>query len=310
MATFYHFSKATGKREVCVAPQNCKYGGDRTESKKPVIEELTEYAVKGDVKGFLKAKETQTNLQKASEPVSIKQVLADFPNELRTYATEDEQEFFDDRRSAHKTISINGGEFSLAPASKGGSYCTDCFKFLPRGALSGSRADSVDCPHCGENVKAVFAGVGIESNSWQFLYPEKTRAARWFHTSSYPNWDEALAAAPDDATPLVHLGTRESAMDRKIDIEEHPFGQYAADFGGPVYIYEIELDEDVEIAEDIMQDDGYTHAPSSTADAGDERFEKYSARGVTRYLNFFEDHGSISLLANPKKFKVVNKQKL
>jgi len=306
----YHFSTVTGKREICTAKKTCKYGGEHYSTKTSGQESLKALAAKGDIQGYLKAKEAQSILQEGKVAVSQKQVLEDFKNTLPQYEMEDEQEFFETHRKAHKTVSINGSEFSLALSDKGGSYCTECLKFLPRGALSGSRASSVDCPHCGEKVQAVYAGVGIESNSWKYLYSDNVRKTRWFHTSTYPNWDEAMANASEENAPLVHLGTREAAMDRSIDIKEHPYGTHAANFGEPSYIYEIELDEDVEVSDYLLEDDGYTNAPQTTADAGNEKFNKYSPKGVTRYLNYYENPGSISLLANPKRFKVVNKQQL
>jgi hypothetical protein len=201
--------------------------------------------------------------------------LVDIPKgEPKIKYDEMEVEFWDDIRKDFRTYCSGGREVILAEPGNPTEFCYDCHHPLTDESLTGT---------------------------------EVTRKARWYHTSNYPNWDEAMANADGD-TSLVHLGTLDAALHRARVVNNTM--HYDNYYDGKSYLYEVELAEDVEISSTVHDEDRFNGKPipSGNADPNERRNEGYALGGVTRYVNHHEAPGSMSLLANPTKFKILSKQ--
>lgn len=122
---------------------------------------------------------------------------------------------------------------------------------------------------------------------------KEVRNRKWYHATTREDWFNGINT-PDGQgrQPLVHLGSREAALDRATQMSKHKPGEQWV-------IYEIDIAPEADIHQDVAGDDnGY--APYY---AGDEKMvDNYTE--VTRYVNEFEDKGNVSLLANPSALQL------
>lgn len=130
----------------------------------------------------------------------------------------------------------------------------------------------------------------IHPDALAYFDEETVRTTTWYHATDREDWFDSITQA-QGKVPLVHLGDEAAAMDRAT--------QRAARLGGNWKVYEITLAEDADIHPEVNGDDnGY--APYMAGD--EDMVDNYST--VTRYVNEFENPGSISLLVNPKAMRL------
>lgn len=217
-----------------------------------------------------------------------------------------EKIFYEEIRKKCEMLFHEGTPWSIAPEGKSGAYCFQCQYHFDK-ELINSGAQAWECPGCGSGTLEGLTGVSILPEALEFLDDEAVLNTTWFHTTIREDWDERLKGHQGEDTPLTHLGTLEAATVRMEDLkrERESEGLAPAQF----YLYEVALLPTMSISESLADDDNDS-APESVKDWRRDRFEKYDLFGCTRYVNMYESVGSISLLANPHHFEVVNKTAL
>jgi len=195
--------------------------------------------------------------------------------------------------------------------------------FLAEDEVDRIRIHGMSCPECGSSLGArnLFAeedGGSVcdqghvafidelsvtmtpENPSYRYLSKDAVKKDVWYHSSRDPNW---LASFEDDEEATVHLGVEQSSYDRALNdyAGKRTEDAYAHDF----YLYEVRIDSDASVADELS-------ASNYTVDRELERkwIDGEKPDDVTRYYNTVEGPGSISLVANPRKLKIVGKRKV
>lgn len=123
------------------------------------------------------------------------------------------------------------------------------------------------------------------SDAWVIPYdkhgvlsdPANISRTTWFHVSKSSTWDETQNS-------VIHVGTRQSAIDRARDMvmgNEHD---------GDLYLYEVTVNPLATVSPVVFPD---------MVELWDDVTE-YCTGHVTRYVNAYEDPGSISLIVNSR----------
>jgi len=198
-------------------------------------------------------------------------------------------------------------ESRIAPAGVRGVYCTGCNHYFTEtdyqtivATNEAAVADTYKCVHCGQPQWTGTVGIDMRHEDARLLDDEVCRTTPWFHVTNRKNWFESINQYQNGGLPLVHLGTREAAMDRMRDLRREHAKTTPTEPEGDYYLYEVRLRPETKMALGITEDfdDDW---PKNTAEATEsERYPFFNAMGVTRYLNRYEAQGSISLLANPR----------
>jgi len=204
-------------------------------------------------------------------------------------------ELFDWRRTVDDTDSVivDGEEIPIALDTHSPIACPKCETFFPEG-IEGSvwtNAYHCVCQNCGEVTHIEDVICAVRESSAAFSRPDAVKEASWFHFSTKERWHEGVLNSPDN--PVVHLGTEEAALDR---------GRHIGRSTKPMYIYEVRLNSDVVISNPMFLDED-SDQPRTIEEMGKKR--DMTADGVNRYLNRYENAGSVSLMANPRAFEVV-----
>jgi len=139
-----------------------------------------------------------------------------------------------------------------------------------------------------------------ENPSHRYLSKDAVKKDVWYHSTQDSNW---LASFADNEEATVHLGVAQASYDRALYdyAGKRTADAYAHDF----YLYEVRIDNSASVA-DKISDSNYTVDRELDQDWADGK----KAEDVTRYYNTVEGPGSISLVANPKKLKIVGKHKV
>lgn len=187
-------------------------------------------------------------------------------------------------------------DFPVAPEGFSGWSCPSCkFTFSLALAAAVGRSE-YDCPNCGDSVEATSLVVSVTSDSTVFFDKQAVKNARWFHATQKRNWMAELLE-DDMELPLVHVGTELSAIFRSRDLRDcgsHDVEEW--------YVYELAIKSSAEIFDNIDWDEN-EDAPESVIHLLED--EKYGANKIVRYINSYEDPGSISLILDPRMVKVV-----
>jgi len=171
--------------------------------------------------------------------------------------------------------------------------CPDCGKPLG-GENSGlaaismqSASNAVWCNHCEayyDSMDEPGLEPNIDSPTYGAVVAENVSKITWYHTTNKENWaDEILYK---NGPEFVHIGGEAAAADRAAS------SMYGEGFDH--YIYVIEVDKEVSVDPIIFEDDGVDFVPEEGHEA-------------VRYLNRYEDTGSISLAIQPERIKIVGR---
>jgi hypothetical protein len=215
-----------------------------------------------------------------------------------------DEAFFEKMRMKHDMVVFNGKEWALGPEGMSGAYCFQCDGYFSKELIHTSGIAAFECSHCGAGALEGLTGVAIAYDSQKFLDEETTLTSTWFHSTVNPNWDTELQAYQGEDTPMVHLGTMEAATVRMNDLQLE--NSHSSETPLKFYIYEVKLLPTMSLSS-ALADDNNELAPETVADWRRDQFEEYDLFGATRYVNMYEAAGSISLLANPHHFEVVNR---
>jgi hypothetical protein len=145
----------------------------------------------------------------------------------------------------------------------------------------------LDCP-CGLGFTSI-RGYRVAKKEETLIgstVPAKTRF--WYHATAVENWENEVKKAH---VP-VHIGNSETAHQRAADTLQT---------GATYYLYKMVLNPFASISETICPDlgSGWSETVKS--------FSKIAKADFVRYVNNYENSGSVSLYGNPNKFIVVSK---
>lgn len=189
------------------------------------------------------------------------------------------------------------GGWEIASEGRSGFACPIC-RYEYSEAEENYRVTNVgwDCIECGEEFEGEMALVSVRADAVKFFDDDVVRETEWYHATTRENWHESIARGGDNSR-LAHLGTKEAALQRIWYASSRDKSIQAKKWR----IYRVTLKPDVPIHANVMGDDLFGE-PSTVAEARQDK--DYEADGVTRYVNTFEQVGSVSLVANPEQFIV------
>lgn len=175
--------------------------------------------------------------------------------------------------------------------------CPECGRRLGN-ALAALHFEEIgvqaECVKCGTIVSSipsageVFPLIEPNPDSPTYLAAVESNVSKmlWYHWSHMSNWHEE--AFGQEGPKRIHLGGERAAADRSI----------SAEAGAPGYLYVVEIAHEALIDDSLYNEESkdFTVKDSNDSDA-------------VRYLNMFEDLGSISLAIKPKAVHVIGYRK-
>ncbi len=165
----------------------------------------------------------------------------------------------------------------------------------------------VRCSHTHNNVTD-FA-VWVRDDSAKFLNTQTVRDTLWYHGTHAANWHEAMVSGGDifhhsygTGDIMVHIGTEQAARERVYHRKEQLKSRREADYYSWC-LFTLRIRPDAPILDELQKDWDF-FPETNNDDSADEWFD-FEPEGVTKYLNAFENPGSISLLANINALEIV-----
>lgn len=161
----------------------------------------------------------------------------------------------------------------------------------------------VECSNCGHKEDEMEAGVTIHPRYFDLLkkanVTEKGERL-WYHATTRDDWYDNLwnFAVRMDRFPLVHIGTKETALDRAK--------QMSKIWHGVGWLHTVRILPTATVSNFVIEDMNYW--PDEADELGRGEFKKFTS--VTRYLNRYEEPGSISLLVDYRVIEVVDSTRL
>lgn len=152
------------------------------------------------------------------------------------------------------------------------------------------------CEECDEPVM-LGRESGIRQDALAYFDDAAVLSSSWWHATAKDDWYAGLMS--NDEIPMVHLGTKVSALSRVLIMGRGSSNLSFSDWN----LYQIKLTPEAKIAPRVV-DDFNGDAPETVNQA--LRSASFESHGVTRYLNRYETVGSISLLANPLFFDILS----
>lgn len=148
---------------------------------------------------------------------------------------------------------------------------------------------------CGDCERYDIAGFRVTEEATQLMNSEEeTKKRVWYHVTDFEDWATAIMKT----NLVVHLGTIETVLDlMRIATYETPLAKKFT-------LYSVMLDEKAVISPITCQDliNKWTRSTG-------ELFQ-LTRSDFVRYVNSYENAGSISLIGNPKKMTVLSETKM
>ena len=120
----------------------------------------------------------------------------------------------------------------------------------------------------------------------------------WYHASTNPNWHEDVQN--QEIAPVIHAGTHLAAWMRMKNMDSQK----------PVYLYLIRIKDEAEVSE-LLYDDQDDSADKSTPNHPtnvEETKNGFETNKIMRYVNWWEEPGSVSIMATPSLLTVQSVQ--
>jgi hypothetical protein len=189
----------------------------------------------------------------------------------------------------------NISNWKTAPEHKSGLFCVECKYALNEIEAYEIHRTLHTCPQCENVFAADTMGVRLRADNVQYFTDDIVKQTSWLHASTRKNWMQNLLDHPNQ--PLLHMGSLQSALSRARDKRDSTAEGQSGDW----VVYELQLIGDVEVEKNLVYD-LEEYAPSTVKQL---KQQGYKANTILRYVNFYEHPGSISLIANPNKVRVV-----
>lgn len=207
-------------------------------------------------------------------------------------------------RAVHATTlalpSIPGAmaQVLVAPEGMSAAACPACDRYQPGSLFEHTVGFKFRCAHCSVVSSTADFNVDLQACQQALLDDSQVRKASWYHVSIQKNWLANVSAFKSvvGGKPMVHVGSKEAAMDRVRDIGRRPV---------PLHLYEVHLRANAELAPGLFRDEDRWPKMSSEL-AGRNRWPGFSRFGATRYVNHYEASGSISLIVNCDALELVS----
>lgn len=215
-----------------------------------------------------------------------------------------------EQRLQHTTFEFEDFEWSLAPEGYSGAHCGKCKSFFTDEQVDAASASGkLTCEACGRESDDGVLQSGVRYGDRKYFSKGAVREETWYHITVRNHWGEDITESDDvNDQPFVHLGSKEAALVRmKALVEDEARDPGYKGSHTQYYCYEVKVKPAAPIADAVLPDDNEI-APKKPSDFGinyisSEGYEEY---GVNRYVNEFESHGSISLLAHPSSFEIMD----
>lgn len=123
---------------------------------------------------------------------------------------------------------------------------------------------------------------------------EQVKEYSWYHVTTKKEWQQEAS----DAGVYVHLGTKQAALDRLSVINKTKYGE------STYYMHEVKFNTKVAVANNVLSDDN--EWPNEL----DDKDIPMDSKQIHRYINIWEEPGSVSLIANPNLFTVISSEKM
>lgn len=117
-----------------------------------------------------------------------------------------------------------------------------------------------------------------------------SKTCYWYHSTKNKDWAEAI----QNSDVPVHLGTEQAAFERAIE-------NVGSTGDEKYYLFKVKLKPFARIANNICPD-----LYDKWSETLEDLQENTRGRDFVRYVNSYEDSGSISLFGNPQMFDVVD----
>lgn len=170
--------------------------------------------------------------------------------------------------------------------------CKYCGKVLTVEEMVQLVSCAVECS-CREILYSEDCIVKLRKDCERFQKTEEILKADWWHATESDDWFNEVSKADEGEGTFVHLGTWHGAIDRGISITAEN-GRVQRG----VWVHRIALEENSNVDPEIVSDEEIHRIMEKTYSGSDPNY-------VQPYLNIWEAPGSVSLLAHPRKFKVI-----
>ena len=205
-----------------------------------------------------------------------------------------------------------GGLFVLAPEGYSGAYCDECGSFF-----TDARVDTTaQCGVCFRTMRGGKMPSGVRYAEAVLFDDDVARDTDWYHVTMSKDWDNDIRKESASHQPYVHVGSIEAAMHRMKNIVQESRSKRIQKISPEFYCYRVKLTPEAALSPHILPDfdNGAPVSPYETRETMrsnpedyEEFYGSYELYGATRYVNEFESHGSISLLAHPSSFEVLER---
>jgi len=165
----------------------------------------------------------------------------------------------------------------------------------------------VECAKCHTTLQPSYklgnyhrVELGIRAKHLKYLDTAGVKGDFWYHITINPNWGEDLRRAKgvNNGKPFVHLGQPSTLLDRAYELENRHHEQ-------PIYVYKVRIKPQAKISNKWNPDTDGIH-PEDTNDLSG-RYSGYSATEVNRYINAWEDAGTVSLMTVMDNIQVLER---
>lgn len=203
----------------------------------------------------------------------------------------------DDKSVIRETVWVTAPE-----TADTGTQCLECHKYLTLSSIHNTwDGDSLVCDHCKKKTPVGAGGPSLTKQALENLNPAVTKTSVWFHTTKNPNWYESISK--ESEVPVIHAGTMLAAWMRAKTLQGKSDDQF--------YIYEIRLNRDSEVSPLLYdEEDEYDYTTPMHPKTVEDTADGFETDKVMRYVNWWEDTGSVSIMASASLFTVSEPRKM
>lgn len=189
--------------------------------------------------------------------------------------------------------------WNIATNNTSGWFCKNCGYSLSWDETKHIGRSLTKCHICGDALMLPNMGLKVLEEDIRLFDIQNVYNTVWYHASKKENWLDNIISLQDP--PVVHLGSRETALSRLNDYEYSNSLVKSYDTGDKWFLYSVKINSDSYVSNRVWED-----ADKDFPRTVDELLMSKYVFDIIRYVNFWERPGSISLLANPLKIQVVN----